>query len=1593
MLSPVLSGLLAAAFEKLQCRKFHVARRSRRATRRQNRAGIPTSPACQMSLESRTLLSAGAFYSDVATPFRDIDLVAGSAGVTEVLTAVDDETAIISLGSQSFNFGGNVYSELSISSNGLISFGGGLILDTNQDLSTPSTTFNLIAPYWDDLITSVNDSDSVLYTFSDITGDGVDDLIVEWNVHQWIERTNMMTFQTILELDTNDDPGEIIFNYVDVDSEFSALSRGGLATVGINNGNAPAHSNQIGFNQQVLTSGTAIRFFVPDYQPGRGVFMNGSTSGNQAVIFDLATNETLATLDLGTGTSGDGDVVITADGTRAFVSSETENKIWVIDLVTLTLANGGDPINVSIEPAELELTDDGKFLLATGFQNPNSEISVISLQSLLEIDRFDLPAPSYHLDVAANGVILVGFNDGNIRKYTIDAEGTISDSNAVYFTNDTFAFNTVLSPDGQYAFLHSNNNIEFLNVSTMTRISLLGTSATEVDSVSVVFAPDGSRFYTLSTNDVVRGYEFNSATAGIGTMFLTTGLEVSDANITGIDRLAISDDGKFLYVTRPTRMVVLDAMTGDVLDEIALGTGASLWGIDIDVNTDSDDQRHEAIAVDSPVDSFMDSIDSIDDVDLYRFEASAGQTIFFDLDLTGSSSLDPFFRIFDLQGNVITTIDDGASPPGNQGAHVFDTAGSYFLGVSAYNNLSYDFFTGEGDQSGESSGSFQLTITGISEPTDIHLTNPSVAENLSAGTPVGTFSTTDPDSGDTFTYSLVAGTGSTDNASFQIVGDQLRTTASFNFEAKSSYSILVSTTDQSGIVRTKQFDISVTDVNDVDLTNLGSGIAANDAATGTGYILYSQQNVKQRFTGLLPQNADHFLAVQFNNGQWQFANNDAWVNFTPTATDVLIAEVNFTADTLTMLRGNFGTISGIFKGFVDTNLVITPNVYNGVSNAGEFGLQGTYITFAARTPLTNLRNGVGGTDNATGSGYMMYSQQNVRTRFSGLDPNNADNFINVRLNGSQWQYDNNTTWVNFTPTSTDILVAALNFTTDTVTLLEGNIGLVNGIVQGYLDGDLAIIANNWAGTTNAGEYRVTGTYITFAPRTPLTNLRNGVGGTDNATGTGYMMYSQQNVRTRFSGLDSSNADNFVNVRLNGAQWQYDNNSTWVNFTPTSTDVLVAALNFTTDTVDLLRGTFSTIQGIASGYLDGDLSITPNNWNGNANTGEYHLTGTFITFAHVTSSSPLNLSLSTTTIAENQPSGTPVGSFSTIDPDTNNTFTYSLVAGTGSADNPSFTIVGNQLRTTASFNYEAKSSYTIRVRTTDQGGLFFEKTFVISVTDVVELPPGATPLTNLRNGVGGTDNATGTGYMMYSQQNVRTRFSGLDPNNADNFVNVRLNGAQWQYDNNSTWVNFTPTSTDILVAALNFTTDTVTLLEGNIGLVNGIVQGYLDGDLAIIANNWNGSPNTGEYHLTGTYLTFAPRTPLTNLRNGVGGTDNATGTGYMMYSQQNVRTRFSGLDPNNADNFVNVRLNGTQWQYDNNSTWVNFTPTSTDRLVATLNFTSDTVTLLKGTSSTIQGIASGYLNSDLTITPNNWNGTANTGEYHLTGTFITFMPTA
>ena len=99
-------------------------------------------------------------------------------------------------------------------------------------------------------------------------------------------------------------------------------------------------------------------------------------------------------------------------------------------------------------------------------------------------------------------------------------------------------------------------------------------------------------------------------------------------------------------------------------------------------------------------------------------------------------------------------------------------------------------------------------------PTAIAVSNASVLENEPVGTIVGGLSTTDPDAGDTFTYTLVAGAGSTDNGLFSISGSDLLTGVAFNYEVQSNYSIRVQSTDQGLLFTQRVFAVAIVDVNE-----------------------------------------------------------------------------------------------------------------------------------------------------------------------------------------------------------------------------------------------------------------------------------------------------------------------------------------------------------------------------------------------------------------------------------------------------------------------------------------------------------------------------------------------------------------------------------------------------------------------------------------------------------------------------------------------------------------------------------------------------------------------------------------------------------
>ena len=111
----------------------------------------------------------------------------------------------------------------------------------------------------------------------------------------------------------------------------------------------------------------------------------------------------------------------------------------------------------------------------------------------------------------------------------------------------------------------------------------------------------------------------------------------------------------------------------------------------------------------------------------------------------------------------------------------------------------------------------EVWVSNNQPPTDITLSNKTVDENQPTNTLVGTFSATDPDTGDTFTYMLVNDIAYPGNNSFWIDDNKLKTNEVFDYETQSSYQINVQVKDSAGNTYEKLFNIQVNNVDEADL--------------------------------------------------------------------------------------------------------------------------------------------------------------------------------------------------------------------------------------------------------------------------------------------------------------------------------------------------------------------------------------------------------------------------------------------------------------------------------------------------------------------------------------------------------------------------------------------------------------------------------------------------------------------------------------------------------------------------------------------------------------------------------------------------------
>jgi len=154
---------------------------------------------------------------------------------------------------------------------------------------------------------------------------------------------------------------------------------------------------------------------------------------------------------------------------------------------------------------------------------------------------------------------------------------------------------------------------------------------------------------------------------------------------------------------------------------------------------------------------------------------------------TGSDGITKLFSGSDANSTGLTTLVGGTGNVRNNLDETSDLSGENLTGDNAY-AIYREFIN--------------------TAPSDITLDNNSINQSVTGvNATVGSLSTTDADAGDSHTYTLVAGTGDTDNASFNIDGSTLRTTSALS---AGSYSIRINTNDGTDDFA-KEFSITVND--------------------------------------------------------------------------------------------------------------------------------------------------------------------------------------------------------------------------------------------------------------------------------------------------------------------------------------------------------------------------------------------------------------------------------------------------------------------------------------------------------------------------------------------------------------------------------------------------------------------------------------------------------------------------------------------------------------------------------------------------------------------------------------------------------------
>ena len=607
-----------------------------------------------------------------------------------------------------------------------------------------------------------------------------------------------------------------------------------------------------------------------------------------------------------------------------------------------------------------------------------------------------------------------------------------------------------------------------------------------------------------------------------------------------------------------------------------------------------------------------------------------------------------------------------------------------------------------------------LAIRNNAQPSLLSISSDTLAENQPTGATVGTLSTVDSDAGQTHTYSLVSGIGSTNNGSFSISGTNLIANFIPDFETKSSYTIRLRTTDNLGCSFDTPITIFIKDVNDaptgLSLSNnqIDENLLPN---TTIGSLTAIDTDTNEVFTYSFVAGAGGS-----DNGAFNLSGNTLRAN---TALDF---ETKSTYSVRLQVADRANNL------FVDT-FKITVNDINDAPTDVVINSDSVLENLPINTVVATLST----TDQDAGQNFA-YSFDNVPGN------NNADfNIVGNQLRARQiFDFENTNTYYIYVQTND--LNGGVYTKQLTIRIIDAN----------DTPSDLQL------SNASVNENRPAGTFVAElittdqdANNTFTYSLVNGVGDADNGN------FSVRNDSVFTSVILDLNTQATHTIRV---QTNDGNSGTFAkaftifvkdvnnvptdmvlsnNIIPENTIIGSEVGSFTTTDADAGDGhTYSLVGGVGdtnnmSFSISADKLLTNATFDVNIRStysvriqaddgfgGTYQEAFTI----NITNSNdvPTDISLTPNSFKENLPQSSFIGSFATADKDSADTFSYSLV-NQGTNDNASFIISGNELRTGVNFDFETKNLYVIEVQTRDNSGATYSRQLTVTVVDSNDAP--------------------------------------------------------------------------------------------------------------------------------------------------------------------------------------------------------------------------------------------------------------------------------